>query len=95
MAKTTTSTSTSVKRDIKKEEVKPIPKDAVILSENTTTDVEQIENGYLITKRREVKYKAKGSDYSDWTYENKKWYSKEDPLTINLKDKALADAFQE
>lgn len=86
---------TTVRKDVKKEEVKPIPSGAQILSTNTTTDVEQIENGYLITKRTETKWKAKGADYSDWTYDTKKWYSKTDPLTINVKDKALADAFEE
>lgn len=87
--------TTTIRKDVKKEEVKPIPKGAEILSSNTTTDVEVIENGYLITRRTEIKYKAKGADYSDWTYETKKWYSKEDPLTITTKDKALADAFSE
>lgn len=87
--------STTIKRDIKKEEVKPIPKGAEILSSNVTTDTEQIENGFLTTRRVETKWKAKGSDYSDWTYETKKWYSEEDPLTITTTDKALADAFKE
>lgn len=90
----TETTTTSIKKDVKKEEVKPIPKGATILSENITTDVEPIENGFLITKRCETKYKAKGADYSDWCYETKKWYSKVDPLTISLDDKTLADAFE-
>lgn len=86
---------TTVKKDVKKEVVKPIPKGAEILSQNTTTDVEQIENGFLITKRTETKYKEKGREYSDWSYETKKWYSKVDPLTINTTDKNLSEAFQE
>lgn len=90
MAKTTT-----IKKDTKKEVVKPIPPGATILSTNVTTDVEEIENGYLITKRSETKYKAKGNDYSDWHYETKKWYSEDDPLTITTDDKSLADAFKE
>lgn len=87
--------TTTIRKDVKKEEVKPIPKGAQILSQNTTTDVEVIENGYLITKRTETKYKMKPDGYTDWSYETKKWYSKEDPLTITTKDKALADAFSE
>jgi hypothetical protein len=87
--------TTTIKKDVKKEEVKPIPKGAIILSQNVTTDVEQIENGYLITKRTETKYKVKSDGYADWSYETKKWYSKEDPLKIDLKDKALSDAFEE
>ena len=85
----------SVRKDTKKEEVKPLPKDAEILSQNVKTDVEQIENGYLICKTTDTKYRLKGKDYPDWHYETKKWYSKEDPLTISTKDKALAEAFQE
>lgn len=87
--------TTTIRKDTKKEEVKAVPKDAEILSQNTTTDVEEIENGYLITKRTETKFKMKGKDYSDWTYETKKWYSKEDPLEINVSDKGLAEAFDE
>ena len=95
MVKDPTITTTSIRKDVKKEEIKPVPKDAQILSSNVTTDVEQIENGFIITKRTETKWKAKGADYSDWTYENKKWYSEADPLTINLTDKTLAEAFTE
>ncbi len=35
------------------------------------------------------------SERTDYSYEVKKWYSKEDPLTINVSDKNLADAFTE
>lgn len=89
------SNTTTLRKDVKKEVIKPIPAGAAILSSNITTDVEQIENGYLITKRTETKYKEKGKEYSDWHNETKKWYSEEDPLTIKTDDKALADAFKE
>lgn len=87
--------TTTIKKDIKKEENKPVPKGAIILSENTTTDVEAIENGYLITKRTEIRYKTSKDSYSDYYYDTKKWYSKEDPLTVNVKDKSLSEAFAE
>lgn len=86
-------TSTTIRKDTIKEDVKPIPKGAIILSENISTDVEQIENGYLITKRTETKYRLTKDGPSDYSFETKKWYSKSDPLTIN--DKSLADAFDE
>jgi len=89
------SNTTTIRKDTKKEEVKPIPQGATILSQNTTTDVEEIENGYLITKRTETRYQAKGKDYSDWHTESKKWYSEVDPLEIKVEDEALADAFKE
>lgn len=86
---------TTVRKNTKKEEVKAIPKGAKIVSTDTTVDVEEIENGYLITKRTETRYKMTDKDYPDWHSETKKYYSKEDPLTITTKDAALADAFDE
>lgn len=88
-------TTTTVRKDTKKEEIKPIPKGASILSQNITTDVKEIENGYLITKRTETRYRLNKDSGTDYHYEDRSWYSKEDPLTINTKDKALADAFEE
>jgi len=89
------SSSTQIRKDTKKEEVKPIPKGAIILSQNVSTNVEEIENGYLITKTTDTKYKTSKDGYSDWNYETKKWYSKIDPLEIKTTDKSLADAFDE
>ena len=91
----TTSKSVSIRKDTKKEESKPVPKGAEIVSENVSTDVEQIENGFLITKRTEIRWKTKGMNYPEYSYENKKYFSKTDPLTINVKDKGLAEAFEE
>lgn len=88
------SDKTTIKKNVTtKEENKPVPKGAIIMNTTTTTDVEEIENGYLITKTTETKWKADPKAYSDYTYETKKWYSKEDPLTITSSDKGLAEAF--
>lgn len=89
------SNTTTITKDVKKEETRPIPKGAIIISSNVKTDVEEIENGYLITKRTETRYKMKESEYGDWHYLTQKWYSKEDPLTIDVNDKSLSDAFTE
>jgi len=89
------SKSVTVRKNTKQAEQKPIPKGATILSSDTTTDVEKIGNGYLITKRTETRYKTSKEGYTDWFSETKKWFSKVDPLTINTKDKQLADAFEE
>lgn len=74
-----------------------IPKDATILGKDTDVTVKQIENGFIICKRTETKYSYKtseGSERTDYSYETKEYYTKEDPLTINTKDKSLADLFQ-
>ena len=77
-------------------EVDTIPKGAKILSKDVSITVEEIENGFLICKSTEVKYEyEKRTDYS---YHTKKYYSKDNPLNINLEglsdDKnSIADKF--
>jgi hypothetical protein len=72
-----------------------IPEGAEILNTTTSVDVEEIENGFIICKRVETKYMAPGKEYSDWNTETKKYYSKENPLSISVEDKELADMFDE
>lgn len=71
------------------------PKGAIILEKNTSTSTEEIENGFLITKSVDGRYKTKKDGDSNWFNYSKKWYSKTDPLTIDIDDKSLADAFDE
>lgn len=85
---------TRVTKNTKKPEVKLLPAGATVLSKDISVDVEEIENGYLITKRTEVKFTTpKGG--TDWNTKYEKFYSKEDPLTITTTDASLADAFDE
>lgn len=73
----------------KQKEVDNLPKGAKILSKDVSVTVEEIENGYLVCKSTEVKYEyEKRTDYS---YNTKKYYSKENPLDINLDNLSLAD----
>jgi len=51
--------------------------------------VEEIKNGFLITKNIEGK-DTKGN----WQYLTEKWYSDSNPLTINTENKPLADLFE-
>lgn len=91
-----TSTSSTVSSEIKKES-KP-PKGAEIIERTVKTETEEIENGYLITKSISGRYRPKDSpedSYGNYFDYRKRWYSKEDPLTINLTDKSLAEAFEE
>lgn len=88
-----------ISKDIKpKGERYIIPKGAKILGKDVSTGVEEIENGFIITKRTEIKFSYKPPDSSErieYSCQTKKWFSKEDPLTINISDKNLADAFTE
>lgn len=85
-------------RKVSKEE-KSLPEGAKVLSKETSTKVEEIENGYLICKNIEYRYETGTGNNrrTDWLSITKRWYSKEDPLEIkiNTKDKALADSFNE
>lgn len=73
----------------KQKEVDNIPSGAKILSKDVSVTVEEIENGFLISKTTEVKYTFdKRTDYS---YNTKKFFSKENPLEIDLDGISLAD----
>lgn len=78
-----------------KEIAKKIPEGATIIKTSSDVKVEEIENGFLITKETRTEFRPKGKEYSDYQYDTKKYYSKEDPLEINVTDKSLADAFEE
>ena len=84
-----TTTTTSV-------ENKKIPTKEEIRTQTVRTETEEIENGFLVTKYYDGTYWT-GKDKKDYNWFNytKKWFTKEDPLTITLNDKALADAFEE
>jgi hypothetical protein len=91
--KKTTTTTTSIKEE---KEKKP-PKGATIIEQTVRMETEKIENGWLIVKSWDGRYKTKDSNdsYGNWFNYSKKWYSKEDPLTVTLNDKSLADAFDD
>lgn len=73
------------------------PAGAKIVRQTIRTETEKIENGYLITKHYDGRYKDKGEKGDNDHYFSycEKWYSEEDPLTITLNDKALAEAFDD
>jgi hypothetical protein len=80
----------------KQKEVDNIPKGAKIISKDVSITVEEIENGFLVSKSTEIKYEFdKRTDYS---YITKKFYAKENPLEIDMEgldDKTLASNFLE
>jgi hypothetical protein len=72
---------------------KGLPEGAEVLNKNTNVRVRKIENGYIITK--DIEYKYQLNDRTDWTHVTKEYYSKTDPLEIKIKNKSLADSFDE
>lgn len=85
----TTSTTMTTKL---KEQREP-PAGSKIVDETVRIETEEIENGWLISKVFDGRYKEKGSDDTQYYYYTKKWYSKTDPLEIKLADSSLADEF--
>lgn len=78
----------------KKKEVDNIPKGAKTLSKDVSISVEEIENGFLVSKTIEVKYSV--DNRTDYSYITKKYFSKENPLEIDMEkfgEKSLADNF--
>lgn len=91
MKKSSTTTTSSLTEEKKKE----VPAGATIISRTVRTETEEIENGYLISKNYDVAYEEGKGDKKErgYCYYTKKWYTKEDPLTIKINDKALAEEF--
>ena len=74
-----------------------LPKGAKVISKEVSIDVEEIENGFLICKRTEIKFQLPGKDYNDYHSITKKFFAKENPLTLDegvMEDKtSVADKF--
>lgn len=74
-----------------------LPTGAKIIKQTTNVEVEEIENGYLVTKRTEYEFQMKDKSYTDWKSIYKKYYSKTNPLTIDLDNigekETIADKF--
>ena len=73
-----------------KEENK-VPSGCEIIKKETRLEVEEIENGFLITKRAEIKYLDKKGEPL-WCYPCKKYFCKTNPLKIE--EKSLAEKFK-
>lgn len=76
----------------KKKEVDDIPSSAKILSKDVSITVEEIENGFLISKSTEIKYKD--NNKTGYSYNTKKFFSKDNPLELKM-DKFNNESFVE
>ena len=74
---------------VKKDKTK-LPAGAVVTKESVNVSVEEIENGFIVTKSFEINYTLKGR--TDYMYYSKKAYFKENPIQIK-EDKMLASYF--
>ena len=68
-----------------------LPKGAEIISKEVKFTVEEIENGYIIRKSYDIKWK-KDDDGTNYDYITKSWYSEKNPISID-EDLTLADKF--
>lgn len=72
--------------------VDKLPTGAKIIKKSVSLHVEEIENGFIISKSTDIEYQLK--DRRDWKYLNKKYYSKDNPLDVSImEEKSLADNF--
>lgn len=86
--------STTVSSSIEKKSDERPPKGAKINRQSIRTETEEIENGFLVSKNYDGSWvDSKGENH--YFYFSKKWFSKDDPLTVTVNDKDLASEFEE
>lgn len=97
LVKTKTKTSATIRTSTESQKNEKPPKGATILESNIRTETEQIENGWLVTKSYDGRYTTSkdDSEYGHYFSYSKKWFSEDDPITVTVNDKSLADAFDD
>lgn len=68
-----------------------LPEGAEVISNTFSINVEEIENGFIVRKSYDIKYQI--GERIDYAYHNKKWYSKKNPLKVEMKEIPLEDKF--
>jgi hypothetical protein len=79
---------------LEKKKVFNLPKGAEIISKEVRVNVREIENGFLLDKSYDVKWKMKGDKEgrAEYEYFSKTWFSKDNPITYKEpKDISLAE----
>lgn len=80
-------------RVIEKEK-KSLPKGAKITRKRTDVTIEEIENGFLMTKNEDIDYTLNGEN--KYYYHSKKYFMKDNPVSEKIDEiaeKSLADNF--
>lgn len=81
--------------EYKEKDKTSIPIDAKILRKSTRISVEEIENGFILSKTIDVEYEVEGRQ--DWKHLTKKYFSKTNPLDVDMsavEGKFLAENFE-
>jgi len=84
----------SLKANFVGKETFTLPKGANIISKEEKVSVEEIENGFLISKDCSIRYTLPKGDDTQWGSYVKKWFTKDNPLKIDEKafdEKMIAD----
>ena len=74
--------------------INKVPKGATIIQEEVSITIKEIENGFLIRKNYDIKYQVSKEKSTDYLYYTKEWYTKENPMSIDMKaisEKSLAE----
>lgn len=61
-----------------------LPEGAVILKKSVRTEVEEIENGYILRRSFDIDYSLPDQDGTKYLYYSKKYFSKKNPMTLKL-----------
>lgn len=61
-----------------------LPEGAEIIRKEFRIRVEEIENGFLVYKNYDITYQAMGSSHQDYAHYSKKYYSKDNPMKLDL-----------
>lgn len=70
-----------------------LPKNAEVLKKETRIRVEEIENGFLLRKSYEIKWKDETGE-TRWDNFDKAWFSKDNPVKLTTPKKMnLSDNF--
>lgn len=70
------------------------PKGAKILNQTIRTETEEIENGWILSKNYDGRWEDEKGE-SHYFYYHEKYYSEDNPIEVTIKDKSLADKFEE
>ena len=67
-----------------------LPEGATITKKDCSINVEEIENGYILRKSYDIKWVNEEGE-SQYEYFTRSWFSKTNPITVNMPTKSLAD----
>lgn len=68
-----------------------LPTGATVVEKTVRLRVEEIENGFILCKNSDITYEdIQGERH--YMYIEKKWFSKENPMSINIEDEEVEES---